>query len=225
MRSVRWARIGLAASLLVAVGACGAGGGDAGDDAAPAAPTTASAAPATSTDAPATTRAPERTTVAPTTTAAPATTALVALPVPAPVPDPETREPVLQVGHVSIPKIGVSMPMFEGVTDRTLDLGPGHWPGTALPGQLGNVVVAGHRVSEHGVFRHVDHLAAGDEIIISNAFGVPATYVVTGSQIVEPDAMWIVDQQRAHTATLFACHPPGSTRQRIVVHATLKEPV
>jgi sortase A len=216
----------LSASLLVGLAACGSGGGDgSANDTARAAPTTAPQRPAaTTTEAPPATRAPARTTVAPTTTAAPATTALAPLPVPAPVPDPNAPEPVLQVGHVSIPEIGVSMPMFEGVTDATLDLGPGHWPGTALPGQLGNVVVAGHRVSAHGVFRNVDDLVAGDEIVISNAFGVPATYVVTGSQIVEPSAMWIVDQQRAHTATLFACHPPGSTRQRIVVHATLKDP-
>jgi sortase A len=217
MRTARWAQItGLA---LVLLAGCGGDGTD--DQAVPAAPATTPATTAPPTSAPArpTTTAP--TTAAP-TTAAPSTT-LAPLPVPAPVPEPGTVEPVIQMGHIAIPRLGVSMAMFEGITDGTLDLGPAHWPGTALPGQLGNVVVAGHRVSKHAVFRDIDQLVAGDEIIISNAFGVPATYVVTRSEVVEPTAVWIIDQQRAHTATLFACHPPGSTRERFVVHAELKD--
>ncbi|MEP4649998.1 MAG: sortase, partial [Ilumatobacter sp.] len=46
-------------------------------------------------------------------------------------------------------------------------------------------------------------------------------YTVTGTEIVNPDALWIVDPTDTATATLFACHPPGSTRQRIVVHLEL----
>lgn len=218
MRTARWARIAGAASLLIGLVACG----DPSSEDRDAASTRSAADPVTSTTAAPATSAAPTTTIAPTTTVAPTTT-LAPLPVPAPVPDPNTDEPVIQVGHVEIPKIGVSMAMFEGVTDGTLDHGPGHWPGTAQPGELGNVVVAGHRVSKHAVFRHVDQLAPGDEIILTNAFGVPATYVVTGTEVVDPTAVWIIDQQRAHTATLFACHPPGSTRERIVVHATLKD--
>ena len=46
-------------------------------------------------------------------------------------------------------------------------------------------------------------------------------YAVTGTEIVGPDALWIIDPADTPTATLFACHPPGSTRQRIVVHLAL----
>lgn len=110
--------------------------------------------------------------------------------------------------------------MFEGIRLTTLDHGPGHWPGTALPGQTGNVVVAGHRVSKHQVFRHVDQLERGDDIVLTDADG-EHRYVVSQVQVVEPNAIWIVDQTPTATATLFACHPPGSTRQRIVVFADL----
>ena len=57
-------------------------------------------------------------------------------------------------------------------------------------------------------------------MILSN-IGGRYTYVVTGTEIVEPDQIRIIDQTPARTATLFACHPKHSTRQRIVVHLTL----
>ena len=57
-------------------------------------------------------------------------------------PEPENR-----IGSISIPKLGINAVLFEGVTLTTLNKGPGHWPGTALPSQTGNVVVVGHRVT------------------------------------------------------------------------------
>ena len=61
--------------------------------------------------------------------------------------------------------------MFEGIRLTTLDRGPGHWPGTAMPGELGNVVVAGHRVSHNEDFRNLDQLVPGDEVIFNTATG------------------------------------------------------
>ena len=101
-----------------------------------------------------------------------------------------------------------------------LDRGPGHWPGTALAGQVGNVVIAGHRTSHGAIFRHLDKLGAGDQIILENGNG-RFVYVVTGTQIVNPDAMWITGQGGGSRVTLFACHPVGSTAQRIVVFGKL----
>jgi sortase A len=138
----------------------------------------------------------------------------------APPADARGAEPVVDLGTISIPAIGVSMTMYEGIRLTTLDRGPGHWPGTAMPGQPGNVVVAGHRTSSHEVFRHVDRLVPGDEIVFEDANG-RHVYRVSRTEVVWPDAMWIVDQTATPTATLFACHPPGSTRQRIVVFADL----
>jgi len=101
-----------------------------------------------------------------------------------------------------------------------LDYGPGHWPGTAMPGQAGNVVVAGHRVSHNADFRYLDQLRPGDEVIFNTASG-RHVYIVQSTEIVQPDALWIVDQTADATATLFACHPPGTVSERIVVHRQL----
>ncbi len=128
---------------------------------------------------------------------------------------------MIELGTIEIPKIGVSMTMYEGIRLSTLDLGPGHWPGTAMPGELGNVVVAGHRTSGHQVFRNIDALVEGDEILFTDADGSIHRYRVTSSRIVVPTEVWIVDQTPTPTATLFACHPPGSVRERYVVFAEL----
>ena len=86
-----------------------------------------------------------------------------------------------------------------------------------MPGEIGNVVVAAHRTSHGGPFRYIDTLVAGDEVVFTTETG-PITYTVTGVQVVQPDALWIVEPTETPTATLFACHPPGSVAQRIVVN-------
>lgn len=134
--------------------------------------------------------------------------------------DPRAPETLTQLGTIEIPKIAVVKAMYEGITLTTLDHGPGHWPGTAMPGQLGNAVIAGHRVSHDKPFRNLDKLVVGDEVIFTTDDG-RFVYKVTGTDIVYPDALWIADQTPDYTATLFACTPPGSTRQRIVVHLAL----
>jgi len=127
---------------------------------------------------------------------------------------------VTQIGSIEIPAIGVDQPLFEGIWLTVIDRGPAHWPGTAEPGGWGNVVVAGHRTSHGGPFRRIGELVAGQEIVLHDARGA-YTYVVTGSEIVTPLDMWIIDQHPGRTITLFACHPIGSAAQRLVVHGTL----
>jgi sortase A len=158
-------------------------------------------------------------TTAPPDTAAPATT--VALPQPIAPPAENAVDPTQLVGKIEIPKIGLDESLFEGIALSTLDKGPGHWPGTAMPGQPGNVVVAGHRVSHSKPFRHIDNLAEGD-IVRFTINGAVFTYVVTGHEIVDPTAIRIVAQTPEPTATLFACHPPGSVAERYVVHLALQ---
>ena len=138
----------------------------------------------------------------------------------APPPDPRGDEDGVQLGGISIPKLGLDAPLFSGIRLTTLDNGPGHWPGTAMPGEVGNVVVAAHRTSHGAAFRHIDQLVPGDVVNFTTEAGL-IEYTVTGTQIVQPDALWIVDPTDTPTATLFACHPPGSTRQRIVVNLEL----
>jgi sortase A len=135
--------------------------------------------------------------------------------------DPKATEPEVKLGSIAIPKLGLNVTVYDGVLLTTLNKGPGHWPGTAMPGQVGNVVIAGHRVTHSRPFRHLDDLAVGDPVIFTLTDGSSFTYEVVGSEIVTPDSTWIVNQTRAYTATLFACHPPGSAQERFVVHLKL----
>lgn len=149
-----------------------------------------------------------------------APTTVEPLPVPAAPPEPRADEPSIGLGSIEIPKLSINKTLFEGISLTTLDRGPGHWPGTALPGEVGNVVVGGHRTSHDRPFRHIDQLVPGDEVIFTIDTG-RFVYHVTRTEIVTPDSMWIIDQTQAYTATLFACHPVGSTRERIVVFLEL----
>ena len=102
-------------------------------------------------------------------------------------------------GTLALPSIGVTEPLGEGVTLTAVDRGPGHWPGTAMPGQVGNVVVAGHRMTHSRPFYDLDLLRPGDPLVFTMADGTTWTYAMTGTEIVGPDAIHIVDQTaRAH---------------------------
>jgi len=186
--------------------------------------TTTTTSPPTTTAPATTTTTTTTTTTAPTTTAPPTTTTTElpeeqSKPI-APPSDPHGAENLGQVGSMSIPKIGINAPLLEGIRLTTLDRGPGHWPGTAMPGEVGNVVVAGHRTSHGAHFRNLDQLVPGDDVVFTTDAGV-ITYKVTRTHIVQPDAIWIVNPTDTPTATLFACHPLGSTAQRIVVNLEL----
>lgn len=164
------------------------------------------------------------TTAPSTSAAAPTTTAPAPVQLPTPEGSPlDARAPTPEVVHgtVSLPTIGVEQPLGEGVTLTAIDRGPSHWPGTAMPGQVGNVVVAGHRVTHTRPFYDLDRLAVGDPLVFTMNDGTTWTYVLTGTEVVGPDAMHIVDQTSERTATLFACHPKGSAAQRIVAHFRL----
>ncbi|RPI11467.1 MAG: class E sortase [Actinobacteria bacterium] len=165
----------------------------------------------TATTAPPTTASTLAPTTAPPTTAAP-------LPTPARSPrNAHAPEAEVRIGTIEIPKVGLNHVLYEGITLTTLNKGPGHWPGTALPSQDGNVVVAGHRVTHSRPFRNIDQMGPGDEVIFTIGSG-RHTYTFVRSEIVPPTGMHIVQQTPAKTATIFACHPPGSARFRFVVH-------
>lgn len=156
---------------------------------------------------------------------APAVRAVAAAPRPGPVQvpkDPYANEPLVEIGTIEIPKIGLTHPIFEGISLRTIDNGPSHWPGTALPGQVGNAVFAGHRVTHTRPFRNIDQLGPGDQVIFT-INGVRSTYGFVSSEVVLPTALSIVNQSPTPTATIFGCHPPGSAKFRYVVHLALQQ--
>lgn len=135
----------------------------------------------------------------------------------------EGQETYLQLGSIEIPSIKVHAPLGEGVTLTNLNHGPGHWPGTALPGEVGNAVIGGHRVSHSHPFRDLDKLTAGDTVKMSVAAG-EFSYAVTGTEIILPTDVQVMEQTSSFDAILFACTPKGETTHRIVVHLRLEPP-
>jgi sortase A len=153
--------------------------------------------------------------------AAPPPAPELVLPTPTPPPAaPYADVPLVTIASIEIPRIGVVLPVREGVWLTVIDQGPGHWPGTAEPGGWGNAVIAAHRTTHGGPFRRIGELVSGDEIVLRDPAGT-FTYVVTGTEVVVPTDLWIVDQRAARSITLFACHPIGSAAQRFVVHGEL----
>jgi sortase A len=214
-----------AAPLLLAlvplVTACSNDGSPAAVVEAASAPTSVATTTSSTTSTSTTSTTSTTTSTSTTTTTLPPTTVPETLPVPQnPPANPRQVEPEVVLGTIEIPKIGVSKTLYQGISLHTLDKGPGHWPGTAEPGQPGNVVVGGHRTSHDRPFRNVDQLVTGDEIIYTTPAG-RFVYRVTGAEVVTPDRIDIITQTPAYTTTLFACHPPGSTRYRYIVYAEL----
>jgi len=132
---------------------------------------------------------------------------------PTPGPDHATR--------LEIPTLGVDAPVLQGDGWNQLKEGVGQHLGTANPGQPGNVVLSAHNDIYGELFRHLDQLAPGDEVILyteAQAF----TYRVTGWQIVDPTDVGVMDQTGESILTLISCYPYLVNDQRIVVTAELQ---
>jgi len=126
------------------------------------------------------------------------------------------------IGFVNLVPLEQGMYIYPGVSREDLKNGPGHFPETPLPGQLGNSAVAGHRTTYGEPFRNLDELADGDEIIVTMPYGT-FTYIVTSTEIVDPSDREVIattDPDIA-TLTLTTCHPEYSASQRLIIHAQL----
>jgi sortase A len=124
------------------------------------------------------------------------------------------------IGRVEIPRLRVSAVVRSGSDARTLRLAVGHIPGTAFPGDVGNVGLAGHRDT---FFRRLRDIATGDEIRMTTAEGV-FSYRVERTDIVNPEDVWVLDQTPHPALTLVTCYPfnyIGSAPQRFIVRAAL----
>ncbi len=124
------------------------------------------------------------------------------------------------VGILSIPKISLSMVVVEGTGPDQLRAGPGHYPGTPLPGEAGNVAIAGHRTTYLHPFYDLNELVPGDRIDLLTAQGW-FVYQVTGSQAVSPTDVAVVAPTTDPVLTLTTCNPRYSASQRLVVSAAL----
>lgn len=145
-----------------------------------------------------------------------------------PIDPPPEGEPV---GAIRIPRIGVDWVMVEGVTRADLKKGPGHYPSTPLPGQAGNVGIAGHRTTYGAPFNRIDELIPGDEIVVATVQGTFTYEVIASPENAEqawypvlPTQVEVLEDKGDNRITLTACHPKHSARQRIIVNAVLKTP-
>lgn len=137
--------------------------------------------------------------------------------VPAPtMPAPPVGSPI---GLLAIPKIGLEDAIVEGVGESQLEQGPGHYPGTPLPGEWGNVGIAGHRTTYAHPFYNLNELTTGDPIYLLTTQGL-FKYVVTEQFTVDPSDVSVVqDSTGQATLTLTTCNPRYSAAQRLVVVA------
>jgi sortase A len=122
------------------------------------------------------------------------------------------------LGRIEIPRIGVSVAVLQGTTSRTLRLGVGHINGTALPGEQGNIGIAGHRDT---FFRALKDIRKDDEIQLRTATGI-ARYEVDWIQITSPSDVGILTPASESSLTLVTCYPfyyIGLAPKRYIVHA------
>ncbi len=137
-----------------------------------------------------------------------------------------------------VPRLGADYARagVEGVGAEELEQGPGHYRGTAMPGEQGNFAVAGHRVGRGSPFLEIDELREGDPIVVETADSwfvyrvLGPADVVPGQQVVSPSDVSVIaptpngPPDGAPTGaylTLTTCHPEYSARERLVVHAVL----
>lgn len=130
--------------------------------------------------------------------------------------------------RLRIPKIGLDVVVVEGSTPAALRAGAGHYISTPLPGDKGNVGIAGHRTTYGHPFNKLDLVTPGSKIYLDTPF---ATFEYTAVKSwdgapnphpVAPDDISVLDQPtKGHWLTLTTCHPKGSAAERLILRATL----
>jgi sortase A len=121
---------------------------------------------------------------------------------------------------LSVPRLGLQVPVFDGTEELVLNRGVGRIIGTARPGESGNIGIAGHR---DGFFRCLKDIHVGDEIELDTP-SRKAHYLVDTVEIVQPDDVHVLQPRAQPALTLVTCYPfyyVGSAPQRYIVHASI----
>lgn len=132
----------------------------------------------------------------------------------APQPAPADGTPI---GRLVIPRIDLDEIVLEGIETEDLNAGPGHLPGSVLPGERGNSIVSAHR-DRH--FNHFDALKVGDTVVTESRIG-KTTWVIVSQRVVDKDARALFRTSDT-TLTLTTCWPiryVGSAPSRLIVTA------
>ncbi|MGV9598748.1 class E sortase [Streptosporangium sandarakinum] len=155
----------------------------------------------------------------------------------------EARKNIVRTGRLGEVQVGGALAMLriprlgdlyryavvEGVGWEQLRMGPGHYPGSALPGKVGNFVISGHRTTYAAPFNRLDELRRGDYIVV-DARDARYTYRVTGKRVVDPTDLDVIAPNPVHPdrrptralITLSTCHPEYSAAQRLIVTGELE---
>ncbi|AQZ67702.1 sortase family protein [[Actinomadura] parvosata subsp. kistnae] len=147
-------------------------------------------------------------------------------------PRAERIRPGQALAMLRIPRLGrdYQYAVVEGVGAEQLKRGPGHYPDSAMPGEVGNFVLSGHRTTYAAPFNEIDELERDDEIVVETP-EARHTYRVTSQDIVRPDEIDVlapvpgkpdIRPIRAFI-TLSTCHPEYSAAERLIVYGVLKE--
>jgi sortase A len=125
------------------------------------------------------------------------------------------------LGRIEAPGMGgLNMVFVQGTDESSLELGPGHYPETAMPGQGKTVAIAGHRTTYLAPFRHIDSMKQGDKITLKMPYGT-FIYSVQKTEIVDPSDIGIIHDTGYERLVLSACNPLYSAAQRYIVFARL----
>src|SRR5450759_3312564 len=141
---------------------------------------------------------------------------------PAPSPTAPANPPPARtgglMGRIEIPRLGLSAIVMEGIGAKTLRRAVGHIPGTALPGQPGNVAISGHRDT---FFRPLRNIRQNDIITLTTLLG-EYRYRVVSTRVVHPDNVAMLDPSNSEVLTLVTCYPfyfVGPAPNRFIVRA------
>ena len=126
------------------------------------------------------------------------------------------------IGEIEMPAIDKTAFVVQGTDAASLRKGPGHYPETPLPGKRGTTAIAGHRTTHGAPFREIDKLKRGNRIVLAMPYGT-FTYRVQRTQIVGPNATWILRNVGYQRLVLSACHPLYSAAERVIVFARLEK--
>lgn len=138
-----------------------------------------------------------------------------------------TIEDAAPLTRIIIPAIGTDTIVVEGTSNKALNTGAGHYPSTPLPGEPGNVAIAGHRTTHGKPFARQDELKEGDMIVLETPFAkhtyqvIPAFGGHANPWVVPANDWTVADATPDSMLTLTTCHPRGSDTQRLVVRAQL----
>lgn len=143
------------------------------------------------------------------------------------------------MSRIVIPKLNVDNLVVEGTDDDDLRVGAGHYEGSPLPGEAGNVAIAGHRSTWASPFRDLDQLVEGDTIELHSPLATHIYAVTQAGEIntqtrinddcapdqpcwvTKANAWEVVGSTRDPLLTLTTCHPVGSARERLIIRAKL----